>query len=174
MTAAMLAALGVLSGPPTPGAPALGVPAALRVSPGETLLLRAHASGMQIYLCTAGTDGRPQWTLKAPEAELRDDRGKLIGHHGAGPSWTHADGSQVTGKAVARVDAPEADAVPWLLLEAVGHTGKGVLAGVTHVQRLNTHGGQPPPASQCDAAHQEAQARVPYTADYYFYARTAY
>jgi hypothetical protein len=149
------------------------VPAALEVPAGEVLVLQMHATGAQIYLCTPGSDGKPQWTLKAPDAVLRDTKGKVIGHHAAGPSWRHEDGSAVTGKAAARVDAPDASSIPWLLLTVVDHMGSGVLSTVTHVQRLHTSGGQPPPASTCDAAKQGTEERVPYSADYLFYAPPA-
>src|SRR5207253_9964689 len=59
-----------------------------------------------------------------------------------GPSWRHQDGSEVSGKAVARVESPDADSIPWLLVSATGHAGRGVLAGVTSIQRINTLGGQ--------------------------------
>jgi hypothetical protein len=146
------------------------VPEALAVPAGERVVLRARATGAQIYRCTAASEGKPQWTLKAPDAELRDSAGRLIGHHGAGPSWQHIDGSAVTAKAAARADAPHADSIPWLLLQAVSHEGNGILAAVTHVQRIHTHGGQPPAASKCDSAKLNAEERVPYSADYYFYA----
>ena len=149
------------------------VPEAIRAPAGAKLVLEAHASGAQIYVCAQGTDGKSQWTLKAPDAELRDEKGSLVIHHSAGPSWKHKDGSEVTGKAVARAPSPEADSIPWLLLEAVSHAGNGVLAHVTHIQRVNTHGGQPPPAAQCASAQPVAEVRIPYTADYYFYAGAA-
>src|SRR5205807_7359488 len=74
------------------------VPDAIKVQPGEKVLLRARASGVQIYVCGTGTDGKPEWTLKAPDAELLDEEGAVIGHHSAGPSWKHRDGSAVNGK----------------------------------------------------------------------------
>ena len=144
------------------------VPETLKAAPGEHLVLVAHASGSQIYQCARGADGQGQWTLKGPDAELRDDKGRLIGHHSAGPSWKHSDGSEVTGKAAARVDSPDSASVPWLRLSAVSHSGSGLLAQVTTIQRLHTHGGQPPPASQCDATKPGSEVKVPYTADYYF------
>ena len=147
------------------------VPQAIKALAGENVVLRAHATGVQIYVCGRGADGKSQWTLKVPEAELRDDQGALIGHHAGGPSWRHQDGSEVSGKAVARVESPDADSIPWLLVSATGHAGRGVLAGVTSIQRINTLGGQPPPAATCDPARQKGkEARVPYRADYYFYA----
>lgn len=145
------------------------VPDAIKVAQGEKVVLVGHASGSQIYTCTQAADGTWQWTLKAPDAELRDAQGTVIIHHSAGPSWRHTDGSEVTGKAVAHVASPDADAVAWLLLNAVGHEGNGVLTRVTSIQRIHTHGGQPPPAAQCDSAKRSAEVRIPYTADYYFY-----
>jgi len=147
------------------------VPESIRAPAGEKLVFRAHASGAQIYVCGPAADGKPQWTLKAPDAELRDDQGAVIGHHAAGPSWRHTDGSEVTGKAAARVDSPDANSIPWLLVTATGHAGSGVFARVTSIQRLNTQGGQPPIAATCDPVrHKGKEARVPYRADYYFYA----
>ena len=148
------------------------VPDAIKVQPGEKVLLRARASGVQIYVCGTGTDGKPEWTLKAPDAELLDEQGAVIGHHSAGPSWKHRDGSAVNGKATAHVDAPDRDSIPWLLIAATSHSGKGVLASVTSVQRINTHGGQPPAPSGCTSSgtgRRVREARVPYRADYYFY-----
>ena len=146
------------------------VPETLKSAPAEHLVLMAHASGTQIYLCGRGADGQAQWTLKGPDAELRDDKGRVIGHHSIGPSWKYSDGSEVTGKGAARVDAPDPAAVPWLRVSAVSHTGSGLLAQVTTIQRLHTKGGQPPPASQCDPTKPSTEVKVPYTADYYFYA----
>lgn len=147
------------------------VPEAIKVPAGEKVVLRAHATGVQIYVCGRAADGKSEWTLKAPDAELRDDQAAVIGHHSAGPAWRHKDGSEVTGKAMARSDSPNADSIPWLLVSATGHAGSGVLARVTSIQRLHTLGGQPPPAATCDPARQKGkEARVPYRADYYFYA----
>ena len=146
------------------------VPDQIKVPGSEELLLEAHASGFQIYTCQAGADGRPAWVLKAPDAELRDPEGKVIARHFAGPTWKHNDGSQVTGKAVARVDSPAADSIPWLLLTAAAHSGDGVFSRVTSIQRIHTQGGQPPPASACDASHPNDEIKRPYRADYYFYA----
>jgi hypothetical protein len=133
-------------------------------------VLQADASGSQIYVCSPGADGKSQWTLKAPEADLRDRKGILIGHHYAGPTWKHNDGSEVTGKLVARVDSPDSDSIPWLLLTVTSHSGDGVLAHVTSIQRIHTKGGQPPPAAGCNGLKQNVEVKSGYTADYYFYA----
>ena len=145
------------------------VPDAIQVPSGQELVLFAHASGSQIYGCLAGADGKFSWTLKAPEAELKDRKDKVIGSHSAGPSWKLKDGSEVTGKAAAHVDSLDPDSVPWLLVNAVSHAGKGTLSNVTTIQRVHTHGGKAP-ADGCDEAHKDAETKSAYTADYYFYA----
>jgi hypothetical protein len=150
--------------------PAPTVPSAIQAPPGERVVFVAHATGSQIYTCQPSADGKFAWTLKAPDAELKDDKGKFIGSHFAGPSWKLTDGSKVTGKAVAHVDSPDPNSIPWLLVNVIGGSGNGLLLNVTTVQRINTHNGKPP-AEGCDASHANAENRSPYTADYYFYGR---
>jgi hypothetical protein len=144
------------------------VPDSIQAPAGEEVVLLAHATGSQIYTCTA-VDGKVAWTLKAPDAELHDRNDKVIGQHSAGPTWKLKDGSEVTGKAAAKVDALDPSSIPWLLVKAVGHSGNGVLTSVTTIQRVRTHGGQPP-ADGCDATHHDAETKSSYSADYYFYA----
>jgi Protein of unknown function (DUF3455) len=149
------------------------VPDAIKAPAGEQVVFVAHAAGSQIYTCGKGDDGKPQWTLKAPEAQLRDTKGALIGHHAAGPSWKHIDGSSVTGKLVAKAPAPDASSIPWLLVTVVSHDGKGKFEHVTSIQRVHTKGGQAPPAEKCDPSKPAAETWIPYTADYYFFAPAA-
>lgn len=146
------------------------VPDKIKSPAGEEVVLQAHASGSQIYVCQQGADGKYGWALKAPEAELRDQQGAIIGRHYAGPAWKHNDGSEITGKAVARVDSPDSDSIPWLLVTVIGHSGNGVLSRVTSIQRIHTKGGQPPLAGDCNASKQNVEIKSSYTADYYFYA----
>ena len=145
------------------------VPDSIKAPAGEQVVLVAHAGGSQIYVCGKADDGKPQWTLKAPEAQLRDLRGALIGHHSAGPSWKHLDGSSVTARMVAKAPAPDPASVPWLLLSAVSHDGNGVLTRVSSIQRVHTRGGMAP-AGKCDPSKPDAETWIPYTADYYFFA----
>jgi hypothetical protein len=145
------------------------VPDAIQVPAGEEVMLYAHATGSQIYSCQAIADGKFSWTLKAPEAELHDRKDRVIGQHSAGPSWKLKDGSEVTGKAAAKVDALDSGSIPWLLVKAVGHSGNGQLSSVTSIQRVHTYGGQSP-AEGCDEAHKGAESKSSYAADYYFYA----
>ncbi|HZZ17383.1 MAG TPA: DUF3455 domain-containing protein [Candidatus Sulfotelmatobacter sp.] len=145
------------------------VPDAIQVPAGEEVVLFVHASGSQIYACQAAAGDRFSWTLKGPEAELRDRNDKVIGQHSAGPMWKLKDGSEVTGKAAAQVDSLDADSIPWLLVKVASNSGKGALAKVTSIQRVHTKGGKAP-AEGCDAAHHDAESKSSYTADYYFFA----
>jgi len=145
------------------------VPDSIQVPAGEEVVLFVHASGSQIYACQAAAGDRFAWTLKGPEAELRDRNDKVIGQHSAGPTWKLKDGSEVSGKAAAQVDSLDADSIPWLLVKVANNSGKGALSKVTSIQRVHTKGGKPP-AEGCDAAHRDAESKSSYTADYYFYA----
>jgi hypothetical protein len=148
------------------------VPDKIKASPAELVVLRAHASGSQIYVCQLGAENKPGWTFKAAEAELQDQHGARIGRHYAGPTWELDDGSEVTGKAVARVDSPDPDSIPWLLLSATGHFGSGILTHISTIQRINTRGGQPPPPDGCNASTLNLEVKSAYTAEYYFYVMT--
>ena len=164
--------LGILPGIPLAHAQKVSppkVPDAIQAHSGEEVVLLAHANGVQIYTCKAGADGKFIWTLKAPEAELKGQSGKVIGSHFAGPAWKLNDGSEVTGKAAAHVDFDDPNSIPWLLVDVVSHAGNGLLTKVTTIQRIHTHGGKPP-AQGCDESHRDAEAKSSYTADYYFYA----
>lgn len=134
----------------------------------EQPLLQVHAKGDQVYTCKSDA-AQLTWTLKAPDAQLFDKDGKPFGKHSAGPSWEASDGSRVTGKAVANTLSPDADSIPWLLVNVISHDGSGVLSTATTILRLNTKGGKAP-ASGCDASHVGQEVRVPYSADYLFYA----
>ncbi|HXO37537.1 MAG TPA: DUF3455 domain-containing protein [Candidatus Acidoferrum sp.] len=147
------------------------VPDPIQAPTGEDLILMAHAKGFQIYVCRPDADGKPAWTLKAPDAELFDEQGKSIGKHFAGPTWQLNDGSQITGKMAAKADAPDPAAIPWLLVTVTGHSGSGKLSGVTSIQRVNTVGGLAPAGSECEKQSGDVEFKSSYSADYYFYAR---
>src|SRR5205807_7773908 len=119
------------------------VPDAIAVPPGVDPVLFAHAKGSQIYTCQQGASKHFEWTLKGPEAELKDRKDKVVGQHSAGPTWKLKDGSEVTGKAVGHIDSLDSDSIPWLLLDVVNNSGKETLANVTKIQRVHTHGGKP-------------------------------
>jgi len=145
------------------------VPDAIAVPSGLEPVLFVRASGSQIYTCEAGADGKFSWTLKGPDAELKDRKDKVIGQHTVGPTWKLKDGSEVTGKATAHIDSLDPDSIPWLLINVVNNSGKGALAKVTTIQRVHTHGGKPG-NDACDESHKGAESKGNYTADYYFFA----
>ncbi len=145
------------------------VPDAISVPAGVEPVMFVRAKGSQVYTCQAGPDAKFSWTLKGPEAELKDRKDKVIGQHTAGPIWELKDGSEVTGKAVAQVESLDSGSVPWLLLDVVNNSKKGALADVTKIQRVHTHGGKPG-TDVCDEAHKGSETKSNYTADYYFFA----
>jgi hypothetical protein len=150
---------GLLSGAAAAETP---LPAAI-AAPGEAVVVTVHAIGMQLYECKPGADGKLAWTFTAPQATLTVD-GKVVGHHGAGPSWELDDSSAITGKAVGNAPGANANDIPWLKLEVASHTGSGKLSDVTTVQRVNTVGGVL--KDSCD--RQGAGRGMPYSADYLF------
>jgi hypothetical protein len=144
------------------------VPQQLRPPAEEQLLVQVHAKGEQVYVCNSDAS-HFAWTLKGPDAQLLDKNGKPFGKHFAGPTWEANDGSRVIGKAIANSPSPDANSIPWLLVTILSHEGNGVLSRVTTVQRVNTKGGKAP-ESGCEASHVSEEVRVPYSADYRFFA----
>ena len=142
-------------------AQAIDVPETLKPAPNEVLAMVVAAEGVQIYECRGG-----RWMFAEPKASLFDRNGKRIGSHYAGPHWEAADGSRIVGTVKGRADAPQADAIPWLLLSAKSDGPEGVFSRVTSVQRVHTAGGVAPAG---DCAEAGERARVAYTADYYLF-----
>jgi len=149
---------------------AVDVPANLKPGANESLALIVPAKGVQIYECRAKKDqpGQYEWAFVAPEADLFDARGTKIGKHYAGPRWESNDGSKIVGTAKERADAPQAGAIPWLLLTSKSEGGAGAFSAVTSVQRINTVGGVAP-GGGCSQSNVGTIGRVSYTADYYFF-----
>ncbi len=130
-------------------------------APGETIVLTAHAVGMQTYECKAGTDGKLAWAFREPVATLIADD-KIVGRHFAGPTWQLSDGSAVVGRVAASTPGATANDIAWLKLDVVSRSG--MLSNVTTVQRINTVGGKLDDA--CDRPGDSHS--MPYTADYVF------
>ncbi|MFJ5302389.1 DUF3455 domain-containing protein [Streptomyces sp. NPDC088350] len=138
------------------------VPDALKVPDGNKLTGVFSAAGVQTYTCTNGA-----WTLLEPAATLwaKNDRSKRsVALHSRGPVWVSTvDGSAVNGSAIAK--SPKTGTIPELLLESTATRGTGVFAGVSYIQRLDTHGGVAP-AAACTGTD---QVSVRYSATYAFY-----
>jgi len=151
------------------------VPASLVVPAGNKVSFHAHAIGVQIYVATASATSPTgfAWTFREPDAVLYDADGDIVGIHYAfagptRPAWESESGSRVVG---ARTVAPvtvDPSAIPWLILNAVPENtvGPGIFARTTYIQRVNTTGGLAPGAPPTQLGQ---EARVPYTAEYFFY-----
>jgi hypothetical protein len=147
------------------------IPESLEPGPNMALVMVLPAAGAQIYECRVrkGEIDSYEWGFIAPDAELYDSRGQVVGRHGVGPYWQAADGSRVEGALLARADAP-GGAIPWLLLSTASTGSRGLFSDVTRIQRVNTVGGTAPqiPCTR-DALHR--QLRVHYSADYRFFVK---
>jgi hypothetical protein len=136
----------------------------LRVGPGNKVAFHAFGVGVQIYRWS-GTS----WVFVAPEAVLYADAGDhgVVGIHFGGPTWQSNSGSKVVGTVIDHC-TPDPSAIPWLLLGAASTEGPGIFDHVTYIQRVNTVGGNAPTDP---GAFPGQVARVPYSADYFFYRR---
>lgn len=134
----------------------------IQVPAGNRLAFRTHALGVQIYRWN-GTS----WDFVAPDAKLYVSphfRGK-VGIHYAGPTWESRSGSKVVARRLEGC-TPDANAIPWLLLQTVTNEGHGIFSPVTFIQRTNTIGGKAPAAPGTTVGE---EARIPYSTIYYFY-----
>jgi hypothetical protein len=148
---------------------AKSVPETLKAPVDQVLAFEVRATGVQIYECRARQDDPAQfeWTFKAPQADLFDASGRLVGKHYSGPTWEGLDGSKVVGEVKAKDSSLASGSIPWLLLSAKSTSGEGQFSPVRSIQRLNTLGGAAPASASQAQAGQEI--RVPYTATYTFY-----
>ena len=167
--AATLSMTQVANAQPAPQVPdAIAVPPSPS-DPAQKVFLVGHAKGFQIYTCDGTTS---TWgPASTPDAKLFDDKGKLVAKHFAGPTWEAKDGSAVKGTVTGRVDSPTpATAIPWLRLSATPVSGSpnGLLTKTTFIQRVATTGGVAP-TDGCNTKKAGKKAKVPYTADYYFW-----
>jgi Protein of unknown function (DUF3455) len=144
------------------------VPQNLAPSATEKYAFALPAKGVQIYDCKRAADGKIGWTFVAPEAELFDTSGKLVGKHYGGPTWESNDGSKTVGSVRQRADGKTSNDIPWLLLAAKSTGQNGLMASVTSIQRVNTVGGVAP-SNGCSVDSLGAVARIPYTTDYYYF-----
>ena len=142
--------------------PDLGSCSNLAAPAGSKVRFHTYADGVQIYRWS-GTG----WSFVAPEAVLTSDANgtNVVGIHYVGPTWESSSGSKVVGAVVDRC-FPDPNSIPWLILRAVSTQGPGVFDSVTHIQRVNTAGGNAPSSPGTVVGE---EARVPYTTEYFFY-----
>ena len=122
--------------------------------------LHGFGVGFQVYTWDGLT-----WTGPVPEATLFGNGGNVVADHFEGPSWQSTSGSLVVGKVTGKITMDET-AIPWVRLVPVSTEGPGIFADVTFIQRINTVGGKAP---ETDGTEIGQVAKVPYTADYFFY-----
>jgi hypothetical protein len=143
------------------------VPPRLQVSAAEEAAFALSASGVHVYECRPGGMGGFSWVFTGPDATLTDGSGSRATLRAANSFESSDDRSIAT--SVVRSTAPAgADNLPWALLAARSPSGAGLFSGVTSVQRVNTTGGVAP-REGCGESSVGTQARVDFTADYYFY-----
>jgi len=146
--------------------PALPLPLcqSIQVPAGNEVAFHTYALGVQVYKWNGAG-----WAFVEPVANLYADQGfhGQVGTHYAGPTWESKSGSRVVARRVPNTGCtPDAQAIPWLLLEAVTTDGPGMFNSTTFIQRVNTTGGLAPTAP--GSALNEVK-EVPYTAEYFFY-----
>ena len=168
--AAVALLAGCAASGPRPTPPTVMIPGSLDVPARQLLVRTLWADGVQIYECRKAAGASfPDWVFVAPEANLKDSNGVLLGRHYAGPTWEANDGSKVVGVVKAKADAINPHAIPWLLLETHSTGSPGLFAKIASIQRVATVGGVAP-ESGCGTATIGKQERVPYTAQYAQYA----
>jgi hypothetical protein len=149
------------------------VPETLKVPEGYKVSFHAYATGFQSYVATPSPNDPTKlvWTFTGPQAVLMDSDGKVVGIHyayagPARPAWESESGSLVVGSRTVAPVIVDPTAVPWLVLDGIQSEGPGIFEGTTHIQRVNTTGGLAPATPP---THLGQEARVAYTAEYYFY-----
>jgi len=121
----------------------------------SSIVLALVADGVQIYESKPNPAGGFQWSLKAPEAELKNAAGEILGKHGAGPSWTLNDSSSIVGSVPPLKNLAAPAGIPWLLVAVKARSGSGTLDKVDYVMRVATEGGvapAEPPKTQDETA----------------------
>jgi hypothetical protein len=173
------------------------VPVEIQVPAGNIAFLKGKAVGTQNYACSPSGAGFA-WVLFTPEATLFNRADKQIITHFFGPNpdpndvntdprvvskgairaaWQARDTSTVWARVspLSRPVVVRPDAIPWLLLETVGvqegPTGGDTLTPTTFIQRVNTFGGLAPSSGCSQSADVGKKAFIPYTADYFFFAK---
>jgi hypothetical protein len=144
----------------------------IAVPAGQVQVMTVAAHGVQIHECRAQPGHPAAWAFVAPDADLFDADGRRIGHHGAGPTWQHEDGSGFAGAVRASVPSPDPTAIAWLLLSATPQAAPGAFSRVAAVQRVNTVGGKPPTFG-CDTSTLGRRVHMAYRADYVLHVPTA-
>jgi hypothetical protein len=167
------------------------VPDEINVPEGNKVFLVGHAVGAQNYVCLPSGGKEVGFTLFTPQATLFSDDARQATTHYFSPNpfengtiratWQDSrDTSTVWAQATHTSMDPDfvaPGAIAWVLLQRVGSQdgpdGGDTLTGTTFVQRLSTSGGVAPSTGCTTSIDVGHQAFVPYTADYFFYAKAS-
>ena len=170
LRSALPAALAALA---LPAAAALVQPAGLnpqlRTAPDEDAAFVLAGNGVHIYQCRQSVmdPNAYTWSFVAPDATLYD--GTRSAATLTTPNHVEALDDRTSVSGFVRVtQAAGPGNLPWSLMQARPIGDSGLFAGVTSIQRVNTRGGAAP-AGGCTADNVGEEARVAYSADYYFY-----
>lgn len=137
------------------------VPTEIQVDEGHKVHFHGFAIGVQIY-----TWNGTSWGAAVPEATLYDNDGNFVAFHFGGPTWQSSSGSFVVGALPPKRVTMDTNSIPWLLLGVANKQGPGIFADTSFIHRVNTVGGPAPSVAGTEVGQ---VARVPYTADYFFY-----
>jgi hypothetical protein len=137
------------------------VPSDIVIPEGNKVHFQGYAVGVQIYTWDGSS-----WGASVPEAILYDNDGIVVAIHYGGPTWESPSGSKVVASVIPPRVTVDPNSIPWLRLKAEHTEGPGVFAATTYVHRVNTVGGKAPSEP---GAFVGQVARIPYTADYFFY-----
>jgi hypothetical protein len=150
-----------------------GLGPAIRAPADEEPAFMLTATGAQVYECRQATAvaGTYSWYPGDPDATLYEGSRRMGLHKGANLWESAGDRSSVSGT-VRASQTYGAGNLPWTLYRGQAAEVNGLFAGVTSIQRVNTSGGAAP-TTGCDASHDGAQARVNFSAQYFFYRRRA-
>ena len=137
------------------------VPPQMNVPPGNILLAQIFGRGALAFACpaTAQSAEVPMIVTSADTAGTQ-----VIGTHFmdfAGLAWEGLNGDRVIAAPLVKVVVTP-NSAPWVLLKATAHTGTGLFARVTFIERIFTVGGLP---HACKNVGQ-AEEQVPFSTQY--------
>ena len=154
-------------------APPAGLAFNLQPAADEAPAFRLVASGIQVYECRAALTAPEQyrWVFVAPDATLNDPAsGHDVAAYRSIDQWNSLTDLSSVSAVLRATQQAGADNLPWTYMRAIPSSPDGMFAGVTSIQRVNTRGGIAP-RDGCSVDTAGTEARVPFSAEYYFYKR---
>lgn len=122
--------------------------------------------GVQQFQCTSDAGGR-YWKFITPQAQLTNDKGRVVARQSSDGSFFAEDGSMLASKIEKYAKESTAGNIRDLVYKTT-HRGKpGLFSGITHVKRSNGQGGVP--LTRCSPSQLGTTLKVPFTATFTFY-----